>query len=352
MNPRLKKIQTGLTKNGLDAFLVSSPANITYLTDYAARDSYLLISKKKNIFITDGRYIREAKLRLRGLAFKRIDTGVFKAIADVCRSLKVKNLGFEEKGLSFAGYAKIRQELHCKIDLTPTCGIIEESRLLKAPKELENIRKATAITIEALKFIRDFLRGGIKEIEIAAELEKFVRYNGASSSAFDIIVASGPNSCFPHHLTSERKLKNCEPVLIDIGVEYSGYKSDLTRVFFLGKINPLVLRIYDIVKRAQEKSISRIKPGARISDVDRASRQYIGRAGYGKFFSHACGHGIGLEIHEGPNISPKSMGKLKRGMVFTVEPAIYLPARFGIRLEDMVAVTDKGVELISGALNK
>jgi Xaa-Pro aminopeptidase len=204
----------------------------------------------------------------------------------------------------------------------------------------------------ALEFIKDFISVGRTEIEIAAELERFIRYNGASRSAFDIIVASGQNSSFPHHLTSQKKIKNNEPVLIDIGVDYLGYKSDLTRVFFLGKINSCLKRIYDIVVEAQNRAIKKIKPGVNISSIDAAARQYIAHQGFGSYFGHNLGHGVGIEVHEKPYISDKENGVLVPGMVLTVEPAIYLPNRFGIRVEDEILVTQKRCEVLSGALNK
>jgi Xaa-Pro aminopeptidase len=153
-------------------------------------------------------------------------------------------------------------------------------------------------------------------------------------------------------MTSQRKLKNNEPVLVDLGVDYMGYKSDLTRVFFLGKISPAVKKIYDIVRKAQDKAIKNIKPAVQMYKIDTAARQYITQKGCGGFFGHNLGHGIGLEVHEGPRISPKVKGILKQDMVFTVEPAIYLPGKFGIRLEDIVLVTKKGCNVLSGSLSK
>src|SRR3989338_8488230 len=214
-------------------------------------------------------------------------------------------------------------------DLIPAYGPVEELRQIKTAEELEKIKKAIQITIKAFKFIKDFISPGKKEIEVAGELERFIRYSGARSSAFDIIVASGPNSSFPHHLTSQRKLKNNEHVLVDLGVEYLGYKSDLTRVFFLGKISSTVSKIYDTVRKAQDKAIKNIKPAVQINKIDTAARQYITQKGYGGFFGHNLGHGIGLEVHEEPRISGREDNRLKAGMVFTIEPAIYLPNKFG-----------------------
>jgi len=353
VNLRIINIYAQLQKNGLDGLIVSSQPNISYLTRFSSRDSYLLISKKGNVYFTDSRYMEEAKIGLKRIAvIQKINGSVFKIIADTCKSLGLKRVGFEERILVFAEFKKIKQGLGKAIDLIPTHSIVENSRQIKSAEELEKIKKAIRITIKALEFIKNFISPGKKEIEIAAELERFIRYNGASGSAFDIIVASGPNSGFPHHKTCQRKIKNNEPVLIDVGVDYLGYKSDLTRTFFLGKINSTVTRAYNIVKEAQEKAIKKIKPAVIISEIDTAARQYITQKRYGGFFGHNLGHGIGLEVHEDPHISKNEDNRLRTGMVFTVEPAVYLPGKFGIRIEDMVLVTQKGVELLSGNLNK
>ncbi|MDP2044546.1 MAG: M24 family metallopeptidase, partial [Candidatus Omnitrophota bacterium] len=237
-------------------------------------------------------------------------------------------------------------------DLIPTHSIIEDKRQVKDAQEIAKLRRATRITASALEHIQKFLVPGIKEVEVVAELERFIRYHGARASAFDIIVASGRNSSQPHHLSGESRLSDNQPVLIDLGVDFQGYKSDLTRVFFLGKIKVLVSKVYAIVLKAQEQAIKRIRPGAEMAEIDRVAREYIASKGYAKYFTHNLGHGFGLEVHEDPRISRNEASSLKPGMTFTVEPGIYLPGKFGIRIEDMVLVTRKGCEVLSGAINK
>ena len=353
MGHRLKNICPILEKQGLDGLLVCLPANITYLTEYTSRDSYLLVSKKQNVYFTDSRYIEEAKPELKGIAqIKQINGSLFKTISQTCLKLGLKHVGFEERYLPYAEYKKIRETLGKKIRLIPTHSLIEELRQVKDLKEQQRIRKAIRITADALKFIKKFISPGKKEIEIEAELERFIRYRGAGKSAFDIIVASGPNSSFPHHISSQREVKKNESVLIDIGVDYHGYKSDLTRVFFFGKINTLNRRIYDVARRAQDKAIEIIRPGVRASEIDKVSRGYIREKGYAEYFGHNLGHGVGLEVHEYPRISGNSETVLEPGMVFTLEPGIYLPNKFGVRIEDMVLVTKKGCEVLSGSVYK
>ncbi len=343
-----------LKKHHLDGLLISSSANISYITDYESRDSYLLISKKGNVYLTDSRYTEEAKKELKPSFTVKLANGlqINCAIADFCKRMGITNLGFEEEYFSFAQYQRLKKTLNNSVNLLPSHYIIEELREIKTSEELQKIRQATEIAIKALRYIKNLIVPGKSEIEIAGELERFIRYSGGTNASFDIIVASGPNSGFPHHISSQRKIEDNEPVLIDMGVNYSGYKSDLTRVFFLGKISSLAAKIYDIAAKAQTKAISKIKPGAVISEIDAAARNYITQKGYGKNFGHSLGHGIGLEVHEAPNISAENTNKLKKGMVFTVEPAIYLPGKFGIRIEDTVSVTMEGVDVISGALNK
>jgi Xaa-Pro aminopeptidase len=352
MNLRLKNIYSKIEELGLDALIVSYPSNISYLTKFTSRDAYLLVSKKENIYFTDSRYIEEAGYLLKGGArLIKINGSCFNLIADTCIKLGLKRIGFEERYLPFAEYEKIKKGLNNNSELVPTHTLIENLRQVKETGEIDKIKKAIKITEAALKFAKGFISPGKSEIEVVAELERFIRYKGAAKSGFDIIVACGPNSSQPHHIPGETKLKVNQPVLIDIGVDYLGYKSDLTRVFFLGKINVLARKICDIVRRAQDKAIKQIKPSKTTGEIDAAARKYIAQKGFGSSFMHNLGHGVGLEIHEDPHISAKGSNILRPGMVFTVEPAIYLPGKLGIRLEDMVLVTLNGYEVLSGAIH-
>ena len=348
MNERIYDI---LASNKLDALFISSQPNIAYLTGYPSRESYLLVSQKENIYFTDSRYTAEARRCLKDCVVKQYNGAFYKTIAEACNKLKFKRIGFEERYLPFAEYAKIEAGLSASTEFIPVNSLVEELRKVKSPEELCKIRKAAQITVKTLQYINNIIKPGIKEIELAGEIEHFIRHNGAMGAAFEIIVASGPNSSFPHHLTSQKKIKRNEPVLIDMGINYEGYKSDLTRVFFLGKMESLLQRIYSIVLSAHDAAIEKIKPGIKAQEIDLTARNLISKEGFGEFFGHALGHGVGLEVHEGPSISKRSNEILEEAMVFTVEPGIYLPGKFGVRFEDTVIVTKKGCEVLNGALN-
>lgn len=345
------KILIILERKRLDGILVSHQPNITYLSNFPGSDSYLLLTPKQSFFITDSRYYQQARLSLKGFDIRLSGKSVFNTIAQITLGAKIKRLGFEARNLDVAQYQKIKKLIH-PVRFISTHGLIEELREIKEAGEIAKIKKAVRIAARALSYARRIIRPGLREIEIAAELERFVRYNGGSSTSFETIVASGKNSSFPHHLTSHRKLKRGEPLFIDIGVDYQGYKSDLTRTFFLGKIPSGISKIYDIVRQAQTQAINRVKPGTKTCQLDECARQHIAKQGYGGFFTHNLGHGIGLEVHEFPFISANNKATIEAGMTFTVEPAIYLPNKFGIRIEDDVLVTKTGCEVLSAGLDK
>lgn len=351
MSSRLSRLLEKLKAGSLDALLISKAANVSYLSYYNIPDSYLLVSPKKAYLITDFRYIAEAEKNIQGLPVFKYNN-LFKDIARLAKKLKVRRLGFEAKDLKVAEYAKIKEYAGPKIKLVDTFNLIESLRQIKEPQEVKYIKEAIAITASALKFLKGYLKPGLSELEIAGELERFIRSRGAPRSAFNIIAASGPHSSFPHAPISSRRLKPSDSVLIDIGVEVQGYKSDLTRVFFSDRIQPIQGKLYQIIIGAQEKAIEAVKPESEISRLDYAARSYIRSFGYGRYFGHSLGHGVGLEVHEEPHISAKNKSLLKEGMVFTIEPGIYLPGRFGLRVEDMVLVTKTGVEVLSGAIDK
>ncbi|MBL7130306.1 MAG: aminopeptidase P family protein [Candidatus Omnitrophica bacterium] len=351
MSARIEQLRLHLKINCGQGILVSHPINITYLTNFISSDSYLLITSKECFLITDSRYIKQAHRYCKGIGVYQYKGHIFEGVSSLVKRLGVKNLAFEAKQLPFAEYEMLKKQLRA-VKFIPTYDLIETQRMTKTPGELKKIKKAVEITQKALGYIKRVLREGVSEIEIATKIEHRQRLLGGTCVSFPVIVASGLNSSFPHHITGKKKLKLGQPLFIDAGVQYDGYKSDLTRVFFLGKMPAKVIHVFDIVQQAQELAIRKIRPGVKISEIDQVARQHIANSGYGSFFGHNLGHGIGLEIHELPHISKDNHFVLKPGMVFTLEPAIYLPNQFGIRIEDDVLVTEGGCEVLSGGYNE
>jgi len=345
VNPRLRQLISRFDSHHIDAFLVTRDVNIRYLTGFPACESWLLVGRKKSFYITDFRYILEARKGLQGIAVKRYEQSVYKTIGEMFARLKAKRLGFDEQHVTLSFFKKLKRE-NPSIDLRSAKGLVEHLREIKTSEEIRLIKKAIQLNLKVYEYIKGFLKVGMTELQVLERCERFVKDRGAVFS-FPPIIASGPNACFPHAKVTTRRLKNNEALLVDLGVELKGYKSDLTRIFFLGRIPRPINNIYNFVAEAQQKAISRIKAGVKACDVDRAARKHLDKNKLGKYFGHSLGHGVGLDIHESPRISLTNPAVLKAGMVITVEPAVYVPQKFGIRIEDMVLVTEKGCEVLS-----
>jgi len=275
------------------------------------------------------------------------DSGVFKFIATRIRKMGLKKVGFEAKAIPYAEHAEFKKNLENKdIDFVHTSDLIANLRMIKNAWELKLISKSVKITEEAFSFFQDFIYEGLTEKFIAIELEKFTKIKSDLELAFPPVVASGQSSAQPHYSPQDNKIRRNQPILIDLGSKYCGYCSDLTRVFFLSKMPNYLKRIIDIVKKAKQLSIDKIREGVKIKEIDKAARSYIEKKGYGKFFGHSLGHGVGLEVHELPGVNSRNEAFLEEGMVFTVEPAIYIPGKFGIREESMVLVKKRKAEIL------
>ena len=350
---RILKVYQKLDTLKVDALFVSSSPNVSYLSGYESHDSWLILSKKRNYYLTDARYTEDASRHIHPdmASVKDTSEAIFPAILQVCNELGIKKLAIEES-LTISYEHFLHKTLMKKVSLVPTKGIIEPLRQYKSLEELKKIRKAIAITVKALNVISPKFVEGKTELQVAGDLERFIRYQGAEGMAFELIVASGAHASQPHHQTSHSKIRKNTPLLIDIGVSFQGYKSDLTKTFLLGKISVLALKLYRIVKEAHDLAVQAVKPGVAASEIDTIARGHINQAGYGAYFNHSSGHGVGIEVHEAPRISRKDTTRLEKGMVFTIEPGIYLPGKIGIRIEDMVLVTERGCEVLSGSINK
>ncbi len=351
MNLRAKKIITTFSQHKIDALLITCPTNITYLTQYLrAEESWLLVCQKGLFFITDSRYYLQVKNNTSGIKVVCLKKSLADETISLVKDLKLKSVGFEERFLTFAQYRVLAKGLSTTVKLIPTRHIVENERQIKSAEEVLNIRKALKFHKQVLNYIGLILKPGLKELDILVKIENYIKTHGYGLP-FDIIVASGINSCYPHARVTRREIRKNDIVLLDMGVDYKGYKSDLTRMFFLGRISRLIKDYYNILKGAQEKAIAIIKPGVSVAEVDKEARNYLAEKGLDKYFTHALGHGVGLDIHEIPRVSTRFDTPLKEGMVITIEPGIYLPNKFGIRVEDMVLVTKKGSEVLSDDIN-
>jgi Xaa-Pro aminopeptidase len=346
MNSSLSDLRQSIKRKGLDAIYISNPANVSYLSGFKGDDSCLLIGKNEPaLFITDSRYIEQAKIQTMDfqiLSFKRPLT---EKISNISKRYNFKKIGFESAHLSFKDAGLLKAKIGARF--IPTDGLVESLRIIKNKSEITLIEKAAQITKSAIDKTIGYIKAGMSELEIAGYLEWRMRKQGAERIAFHTIVASGRNACMSHAVSSNKKIKRQEPVIIDCGCVFCGYNSDLTRTVFLGRIDAQSKYIYNTIQSAQKKAISSIRPGIKISIIDKIARDYINKKGLGKYFSHATGHGIGCQVHEAPSISSKNRMVLAPGMVFTVEPAAYIPQWGGVRIEDMVLVTDNAHRILS-----
>lgn len=371
---RLKTCRKIIRENKLEALLVSDFYNIGYLSGFfplspQEREVFLLLTPKGNFLITDGRYINQVKALKTGFTCLAINTeqNFFQLIATLCQKSKVKNLAFEKENLTFAEHEKLKKAV-APFNLSPTANLVEYKRVIKTPEELSFIQKACQIADLTFNHLLGFIKPGLTEKEVADEIEWFIRKKGAVDLSFDPIVAFGPNSAFPHYRpTHNSKLRTHNLVLLDFGAKVENYCSDMTRVIFLGKATGEQKKVYQTVLDAQKKAIESlnilISQYLNISarDIDCIARDYITSHGY-PTIPHSLGHGVGLCEHELPRLSPKSKDILKPGMVFSIEPGICLPAEalseiegakaglpesFGIRIEDLVALTPSGPQILT-----
>ncbi len=350
-NARIKALVADFARHkNIDALVITQDTNIRYLTNFPACESWLLVTRNKAFYITDARYTLAARQGLKGVTVKQFSKCALHTLFELVKTYKIKRLGFDERQVSIAQFKKLKEYCPTRTKLIGTVGAVESLREIKDDQEIEAVRTSLKLHAKALALLKKVVRPGVSELEVLAKLEQFVRLNGATFS-FSPIIASGPNSCFPHAHVTKRVIKNNEPVLIDIGMDINGYKSDLTRNFFLGRITARVSQVFEAVTLAQKEAIKMIKPGVPVAEVDLKARQVLRKFGLAKYFGHSLGHGVGLDIHEAPRLSHKCQTVLEPGMIVTVEPGVYIPNQFGIRVEDMILVTEQGCEVLSGFID-
>ncbi|HIE48358.1 TPA: aminopeptidase P family protein [Candidatus Bipolaricaulota bacterium] len=348
---RRAKLRRRLAEEGLDAFLVinlegSDGANLRYLTGFTGSAGGLIVGKEGDVFATDSRYTERAAREVPDLPIEKLPGRWLDWLADRLESLSLKRVGIGAQRTSLWLYRELEKRLK-GVELVPLEGWVEGLRRVKDPEEVERIAAAARLTDEGLRWLLGRLKPGTSEREAALELEMWYRKNGADHVAFDLIVAFGEGSSMPHYLPGERELKEGDLILLDIGAKVDGYCADLTRVVALGRPAPEARAIYELVLEANRAGLEAVRAGVTGVEADRAARKLIQEAGYGDQFGHGLGHGVGLEVHEGPRLSPVSEDTLEAGMVVTVEPGVYLPGKLGVRIEDLVVVRPDGCEILS-----
>lgn len=342
---RIAALEGEIRKRSLDSFLVTDETNVSYLSGFEGRDSTLLFTPRERYFITDSRYIEDAKDAVRSFSLELVEASNYETLERLIKKSRLKKIGFESMNLPYEVVNRLKL-LIGKAKFMPFKNLIETLRSVKDRTEIELIKNSIRLTKRVLDNVLKLIKPGISERSLSDRIEiEFIK-NGARPS-FRPIVAAGKNSSRPHARPEDVKLAPNSFVMVDIGCKLRGYNSDLTRMVILGRVKETFKKIYDIVRSAQRAALDNIRPGSRISEIDLAAREYIQEHGFGRYFGHSLGHGVGMEIHEEPTISKANHDTLKTGMVFTVEPAIYIPKFGGARLEDMVLVTDDGCEVLT-----
>ena len=350
MNARLKNLFKNFSREGIDALFVSSWPNVSYLSGFKGTESWAFVSPRGLYFVTDSRYLEQAKKEAKGFGLiLRDKKSVSEIVAELARKTRSNKVGFEASQVTVSFYTGLEKALG-RDKLKPTLNLVEALREIKDASEVALIRRTADIAVKGFHYIRKNVRPGMSERQVQGQLEYYTKTIGSERPAFDIIIASGARASMPHCQSDETPVKNNSAVLVDMGTVYGGYHSDLTRSIFLGKMSPLYKEVYGIVWEAQRAGIRKAGPGVAAREVDQACREVIRKSGYGNFFGHGTGHGVGLEVHEAPTVSGRSQTILKPGMVITVEPGIYLPGKLGIRIEDMVLITEKGHEVLTSGL--
>ncbi len=351
---RLENLRRRLPENDLDALLISTPENRRYASGFAGSAGYLLVSKDDAALATDFRYVEQAGNQAPDFRVVRISTAL-DWFTELVADLRLRRVGFESHGVTHSFHQALQKavaemEQADRPELVPTRDVVELVRVVKDPDELDLITRAVELADVAFDSVSPGIAPGMSEREVAWELEKTMREAGADGLSFDIIVGSGPNGALPHHRAGERVIQDGDPIVIDMGAVYQGYCSDLSRTIFVGRPDDTFREVYDTVLQAQLLAEESAAEGMTGVDVDRVARGVIEDAGHGGEFGHGLGHGVGLAIHELPTLSPRgSEDPIRDGMVFTIEPGIYVSGWGGVRIEDMAVLEDGRARVLSKA---
>lgn len=347
---RLQQIQGELPRHKLDYVLVTHLPNIRYLCGFSGSAGVLVIGTTSSTFFTDGRYTTQARDEVKG---SRVVVGnkapLLSAAEWIARAGKGRRrlVGIEGESMTVAGEHRLAALLGRSVRLRQAPNVIERMRMTKDADELARIRKAVSLGGGLFETVLKTIRPGVQEAEVAAQMELAARRGGADGMSFDTIIAGGKRSALPHGRASHQPLPATGFVVCDFGVILTGYCSDMTRTLYVGRANWEAREFYETVREAQVAGISAVRAGITVGEVDRAARNVLKKAGLGRYFSHSTGHGVGLEIHEPPRVAAGQSEVLQPGMVITIEPGAYIPGKWGVRIEDMVVVTESGCEVLT-----
>jgi Xaa-Pro aminopeptidase len=340
-----------LQRHKVDALLVTHLPNVYYLCGFTG-SAGMLLAAQRPVFFADGRYAAQAAAQLQGARLSIARGGTLAAVAATCIKLGLKRVAIESERLTVAQLDVFSKALGKSVKVLRLAGAVEQLRAVKDAEEIELLRAAVELSSKLFRPLLRTLRAGAVESAVAARLEYMARRAGAAGMSFESIIASAQRAALPHGVASAAKLPSTGFVVLDYGVVFEGYCSDMTRTVHLGKAPVEARALYDAVLEAQLAAISMVRPGVTTGEVDRAARQQLKRAKLDRFFTHSTGHGVGLEIHELPRLSAGNDATLQAGMVITVEPGVYLPGKCGVRIEDMLLVTGRGYEVLTPVTKK
>jgi Xaa-Pro aminopeptidase len=347
---RLAKLRARFDELGVDALLVTQPQNRRYLSGFTGSAGTLLISRATAVLMTDSRYWEQAGMQAPAFELFRSTKLFNDHLAEFLeQGGHPRRVGVESAAMTIEQYDSIKSVEGIEAEWVLTRKAVEDIRAVKDAEELEKMRKAVALGDDGFNYLCSVLRPGMTEREAAWELEVYLRTHGADALSFDPIIASGPNGAMAHHRPGDRVIQRGEPIVIDMGVMIDGYCSDLTRTISLGNSNAKFAEVYEVVRRAQQAALDGIHAGMSGVDADALARKSIEGAGFGENFGHGLGHGVGLAVHEAPSAGRLSKDTLPDGATLTVEPGVYLPGWGGVRIEDLVVVGEKGVDVLSRA---
>lgn len=344
---KINKLQEFL-KNSHEAILIHSPENRRYFTDFPSTDGYLIVTKNDAVFFTDSRYIEAAQKTIKACRAQLL-TRLSNEVKIFLEKNRIEKIYTETERLSVALLSQFKK-IFSPVKVAPSTrleNIINELRMSKTAEEIGCIKKAQQIAEDAFEHILTFIKPGVTEKRIALELDFYMLSHGAEALSFETIAVTGKKTSMPHGVPDDTIVENGDFITMDFGAVYKGYHSDMTRTVAVGNISEEQKEIYNIVLKAQKTALSSLKKGLPCSEADKAARDIITNAGYGDYFGHGTGHGVGIEIHELPNLSPRSDAILQVGNVVTVEPGIYIPNKFGVRIEDMALITEDGYETLT-----